>query len=79
MRISAHNRENLTVHGRAERRRRDENRGGQTDLAAVRRTLATVLVQAACRLICAMLVRQVRLGAVACRGGDLLLVIKPAS
>ena len=74
MRIRAHNRENLAAHGRAELRRRDENRGGQTDLAAIRQVWATVRSHAASTWIGAMVVRQVMAGAVACRAGSLLLV-----
>lgn len=74
MRVRAHNRESLTARRRAELRRRDGNCGGQTGLTAIRKVLATVRVHAACRLIGAMVVRHVMLGAVACLGSGLLLV-----
>ena len=70
----AHNRESLTVHGRAELRRRDENRGGQTGLAAIHQIWANVRIHAASTWTCAMVVRHMMLGAVACRSGGLLLV-----
>nr|WP_094463121.1 hypothetical protein [Pannonibacter phragmitetus] len=74
MRVRAQNSEHLAVHRRAELRRRDENRGGQTDLAAIRQIWAAVGSHAASTRIRAMVVRQVMPGAVACRRGGLLLV-----
>ncbi|RNI16228.1 MAG: hypothetical protein EAS51_10760 [Microbacteriaceae bacterium] len=74
MQIRAHNREGLATHGRTEPRRRDEHRGGQADLAAIRQIWATVGFHAATTWIRAKIVRQVMAGAVACRAGSLLLV-----
>jgi len=74
VRIRAHNRESLTARGRDELRRRDGNCGGQAGLTAIRKVWATVRVHAAWRLIGAMVVRRVMLGAVACLGSGLLLV-----
>ncbi|WP_152544444.1 hypothetical protein [Brucella rhizosphaerae] len=69
-----HQRESFAVRGRAERRRLDENGGGQTGLAAVRQIWTTVITHAACESICAMFVRHVMAGAVAGRGSSLFLV-----
>ena len=73
-RVTVHDPEQFTIHGRPERQRPDGNGGDQTGLTAVGQHLAAVITLAACRCLCPVIAGQVMLAAVARRGRALFAV-----